>query len=314
MKGKYILYIVIYIVLLFLLYKGDLVSASYDVVSEEGWIDLYVCQEINCSAILVDLVSQSENVSCAFYDIDEPAVVSALRSVDVLLFEDNALDNFPTVSSRGLMHNKFCAFDNELIFTGTWNPTMRGTYKNDNVILIASSPSLNTFYEEAYDHLADRTKKTNPVHVNLSGSMIDGYLCPQHSCEEKVIAEIDSSEESIDILAFSFTSRPIADALLLARDRGVEIRVLFEKTRIASYSQYEYLLSHNISVYKDGNKYVMHEKTFLIDNETLIVGSYNPTANANTRNDENILIIQDENVVEKMNLEFERVFIDVLFK
>jgi phosphatidylserine/phosphatidylglycerophosphate/cardiolipin synthase-like enzyme len=52
----------------------------------------------------------------------------------------------------------------------------------------------------------------------------------------------------------------------------------------------------------------MHHKVFIIDNKTVITGSYNPTKNANERNDENILIIHDKKIAEKYLKEFERIY------
>jgi phosphatidylserine/phosphatidylglycerophosphate/cardiolipin synthase-like enzyme len=107
---------------------------------------------------------------------------------------------------------------------------------------------------------------------------------------------LDKANISILVLAFSFTSTPIAEKLVEKNNTGVNVKVLFEKTRIASYSQYAYLNASNISVYMDHNSYTMHEKVFVIDDKTVILGSYNPTAAANEKNDENILVIYDEEI------------------
>ena len=52
----------------------------------------------------------------------------------------------------------------------------------------------------------------------------------------------------------------------------------------------------------------MHNKVFVIDNKTVITGSYNPTKNANERNDENILIIHDKKIAEKFLNEFNNLY------
>ena len=55
----------------------------------------------------------------------------------------------------------------------------------------------------------------------------------------------------------------------------------------------------------DSNSANMHHKVFIIDEKTVILGSYNPTNNGNTNNDENILIIKEENIAKLFLEEFE---------
>lgn len=52
----------------------------------------------------------------------------------------------------------------------------------------------------------------------------------------------------------------------------------------------------------------MHHKVWLIDTTCVIVGSMNPTENGDTKNDENILIIHDEEIAKKFEEEFWRVY------
>ena len=48
----------------------------------------------------------------------------------------------------------------------------------------------------------------------------------------------------------------------------------------------------------------MHHKVFIIDNETVITGSYNPTSGGDERNDENMLIIHDKSIADAFLREF----------
>jgi len=52
----------------------------------------------------------------------------------------------------------------------------------------------------------------------------------------------------------------------------------------------------------------MHHKVFIIDNETVATGSYNPTESGNSRNDENLLIIHDKEIASAYLEEFQRIF------
>jgi phosphatidylserine/phosphatidylglycerophosphate/cardiolipin synthase-like enzyme len=61
-------------------------------------------------------------------------------------------------------------------------------------------------------------------------------------------------------------------------------------------------------VLQDGNPYLMHHKVFIVDETTVILGSFNFSQNAETENDENLLIIDDPALARTFLDEFERVY------
>lgn len=312
MKIRYFIYIAIYLLILGIFYMP--ISGSLTVNNEEGFVRTYFCDEINCSYFLNTFLNNSENAVCALYDLNEKSIVKTIRrnNVTVKLFNKNyeysMPENVVAVRSKGLMHNKFCV-NNDYVLTGSWNPTERGTYKNNNYIIFLKSKILANNYLKAYESL-EKNQKAKALEVNLSGILIENYFCPAHNCEEEVLSEINDAKNSILVLAFSFTSKPIAKKLVELNKSGINVKALFEKTRIASYSQYDYLNKSGILVYKDTNPYTMHEKVFVIDGKTVILGSYNPTAAANTKNDENILIIHDKDIANLFVEEFNQLNIE----
>jgi phosphatidylserine/phosphatidylglycerophosphate/cardiolipin synthase-like enzyme len=72
------------------------------------------------------------------------------------------------------------------------------------------------------------------------------------------------------------------------------------------------MLEESMEVLYDSNKANMHHKVFIVDKSIVITGSYNPTNNGNTRNDENILIIHDPEIADLFNQEFESVWSEAL--
>ncbi len=109
-------------------------------------------------------------------------------------------------------------------------------------------------------------------------------------------------------MAFSFTNNKIATAIILKHYKGIDIKGVFEARQVSKYSKFNLLQYQGIDVKKDNNKANMHHKVFIIDNKTVITGSFNPTAGADTRNDENILIIHDKAIANLFLQEFERVY------
>jgi len=110
-------------------------------------------------------------------------------------------------------------------------------------------------------------------------------------------------------MAFTFTSDLIADAMLERAQAGVVVQGVIESRNAGGeYSEYGRLRIAAHDVLPDGNPYIMHHKVIIVDDATVILGSYNLTASAETRNDENLLIIHDAEVAALFVAEFGRVY------
>ncbi len=285
-------------------------------------IDIYFCPTDDCNKILTDFVSSAQtSAHCALFDIDLKEVINTLgkksSDVDVKLVVDN--NNYGEITGPGvkqdgtsqLTHNKFCIIDREKISTGSFNPTERGAYKNNNNLLIIHSKLLAKNYEDEFDELwneiyGEGNKIETPI-IYYNHIKIENYFCPEDNCQQHVINEIRKAKNSIYFMTFSFTDEDIADAILFKDD--IEIKGVFETTQAGSqYSQYHRLNGFGLDVKKDSNKYNMHHKVFIIDGEVVITGSYNPTGSGNYKNDENLLIIHDKGIANKFLEEFNRVW------
>ena len=105
-------------------------------------------------------------------------------------------------------------------------------------------------------------------------------------------------------MSFSFTNEEIADALIMKSD--LDVMGIFDSSQSSSkFSQFKRLQEFGIKVKKDSNKYKMHHKVFIIDNQTVVTGSFNPTLSADTKNDENLLIIHDKKIANDFLKEFD---------
>jgi phosphatidylserine/phosphatidylglycerophosphate/cardiolipin synthase-like enzyme len=131
-------------------------------------------------------------------------------------------------------------------------------------------------------------------------SVIEAFFSPEDDCVEAIATQLNQAQGSIDIAMYYFTSRPLAWALARAVERGVRVRVcLDEKQRTEKFSKAEFLRRRGIAVkFRDGIG-LMHNKFCIIDSKVVITGSYNWTASADIRNDENLLIIRSPSVAKK---------------
>lgn len=135
---------------------------------------------------------------------------------------------------------------------------------------------------------------------------VEVYFSLYDDPELIIIKNIDAAKEFINIAMYPFTDREIAQAINRAKDRGVDVKVYLDRSRVnAQYSKSRYFLNNGIEGIRiSSNNYIMHNKFAIIDNEIVITGSYNWTASAGERNDENLLVINDNNIIEKYQNQF----------
>ena len=264
-------------------------------------------------------------VDAALYDLDAAPVADALieaynRGVQVRIvteadnIDDSEIERLREVGipvvddgdNDGLMHHKFIVIDERYVWTGSYNITHNGAYRNsNNVILIDSAQLAYNFTQEFRElFLAAQAGKPSgafvayPKTVLGDGTEIFTYFSPGSDTISPLVSEIQSAEESIHFMAFSFTHDAVGGAM---RDRfksGIDVRGVFEERQVNNkYSEYKAMKEAGLSVILDKNSGAMHHKVIVIDGETVITGSYNFSKNAEKRNNENLLIIKGNSAI-----------------
>lgn len=297
---------------------------AQETVSDSGAIEVVFCPGDNCTEKTREFLETAEHsISCAFYDYGEVLddVFEELisdKNVDVeFLVESDNYEDLPEIMkknaqkdiSRYYMHNKFCVVDSEKLWTGSANPTKRGFTTNNNHLLFIDSEKIAENYLSEFEELKDGgSKRTFPSKINLSGTIIENYFCPEDWCVSELLDELREAEKEVVFMTFSFTHPKVSEKLVELNRTGIKIKGIFEKSQNSRWSQKESLEKAGIDVIFDGNSANMHHKVFVIDNETVIAGSMNPTKNGDLRNDENILIIHDPMVAMLFRQEFDQLF------
>ena len=125
------------------------------------------------------------------------------------------------------------------------------------------------------------------------------YFSLSDNPQKAIIENINQAEAFINIAMYIFTDKEIALPLINAQKRGAKVRVYLDKSQIeSSYSISRLLVQKGIKVRISSNNYIMHHKFAIIDNRLLLTGSYNWTFSANNRNDENLMVIDDSEIIE----------------
>jgi phosphatidylserine/phosphatidylglycerophosphate/cardiolipin synthase-like enzyme len=121
---------------------------------------------------------------------------------------------------------------------------------------------------------------------------IEVYFSPHDGATEAIAREIGQARSEIRVQAYSFTSAPIAEALLKAHRRGIKVEVILDKSqRMQKYSSSTFLANARIPTYIDVEHAIANNK-IIIDRSVVITGSFNFTKAAEEKNAENLLVIR----------------------
>jgi hypothetical protein len=122
------------------------------------------CPQDNCEKNLIALINFSkQSIHCAFYDLRLKNVINTLASkshdVDVkIVMEKNNYNgqikgNIRLDNNTKLMHNKFCIIDKNIVWTGSFNPTIKALHYNNNNVIVLYSSYLAENYEDEFNDL-----------------------------------------------------------------------------------------------------------------------------------------------------------------
>lgn len=121
------------------------------------------------------------------------------------------------------------------------------------------------------------------------------YFTPPVGGAGGIARQIDGAKKAIKVMAYGFTSINLAEALVRAKKRGVDVALIQdEKSSQNNREAIQKLLDAGIEVRSDGKHAIQHNKVMVIDQDVVITGSYNFTNSAETRNAENIMIVKSE--------------------
>ena len=137
----------------------------------------------------------------------------------------------------------------------------------------------------------------SPASLQAEQTTIDEqvYFSPKGGCTEAIVKNLDQAERYVLVQAYSFTSKPIAEALVGAHKRGVKVKVLLDKSqRRGKGSKLGLLVDAGIPVSIDTKHSIAHNKVMIIDGVTVMTGSFNFTSAAEDKNAENLLVVHDK--------------------
>ena len=139
----------------------------------------------------------------------------------------------------------------------------------------------------------------------MAAEPIEIHHSPLENLERLDVALIDEAETSLDVAAYILTDRPVIDALILAKERGVTLRILLDPSQKSNFARLA-PLEEEIRLKKKGP--IMHLKAYVVDGERLRTGSANLTASGLKQQDNDRLVISVPSVVAAFRADFDRMW------
>ncbi len=168
----------------------------------------------------------------------------------------------------------------------------RARVRKSRSIIIA----LVTFFTIGFafnDHLHNQKAHI----VNLQENQIQICFTPGEKCRPLILKEIAKAQNEILMQVYSFTETEIAEALVAAQKRGVNVSVIFDASQLrGQHSKLNFVSENGIKSFIDHKVAIAHNKVIIIDRNILITGSYNFSEAAEKKNAENLLIIKNPEI------------------
>ncbi|MDI6765967.1 MAG: phospholipase D-like domain-containing protein [Bacteroidota bacterium] len=232
-------------------------------------------------------------------------------------------DMYGANDGSGLHHNKFIVIDyrggaaeSVWVWTGSTNFTDPGiTADRQNVIEIQDVALAGAFTAEFEEMWGSKTETPNsansrfgarkqnntPHKFVVGGKNIECYFSPSDRTTYYIGKTLGKAQGSINTAILTFTRKELADSIINKKKAGRKTRVVMDNNTDLG-NQYSYLQSNSVDVLLKGGSGMLHHKYAIVDAEPtgrgayVITGSHNWSSSAETRNDENTLIIQDDRI------------------
>lgn len=228
------------------------------------------------------------------YDIDSTGGNIYPNTNELVKLVGNAKSDALSKEKSAIMHNKFYIFDNKIVITGSANlsHTDMSGY-NSNAIIVINSPAAAKIYTEEFNQMYEGKFHSNKILTENSSGI---YFSPQNkTIKNTILPLIRNSKNYIYIPAFLISHKEMVSELIQAKNRGVDVRIITDALNAsAKYSKVRELRAAGMPVKIENYAGKMHSKTMIIDDRYLVLGSMNFSKSGESKNDENLIVIENK--------------------
>lgn len=202
-----------------------------------------------------------------------------------------------------LFHPKFIVIDRKTVLAGSGNFTEGSMHTHHNNFLLIENSVIAGFFTRKFLSWW----KDSPSEEIYADDTFQIYFSPENDCEDVIKRMISSARNSVRFALYHCTSEDIAITLIRRKLAGVDVCGIVERSSIEPHSVFYSLRDYGCTMKKSNSAGFLHDKFFIIDGETVITGSYNPTAAAR-RNTECLLVIKDRETAGRFLKEWKRLW------
>lgn len=299
------------------------------------------CSSDGCVALKREIDSAKSTIDFAIYGINnQPEIINALLNAkkrgvkirwvcdynekynnyypDTLKLQNKITDfvsdkEYEKNNVTAIMHNKFFIFDNQKVWTGSANITSTDLSEfNSNYAVLINSKEIAKIYNQEFEQMyngrfhKEKTKFNNEVVKHSNSTKLKVLFSPQDDIiNNEIIPLINSANKYIYIPMFFITHKDIQSALIIANNRGVDIKIINDATNAHSkHTIHKTLRKAGIKVKTENYAGKMHSKVLIIDDKVSVIGSLNYTKSGNNKNDENVIVIYNNEITKYLKSTF----------
>ena len=298
----------------------------------EKIVPTHKCESNLCREILSNIDKAQKTIDIAIYGYSRvPEIEDALRravkrGVKIRLiydlnekgeniYPDTSLitsilpinkSDFKSAEAKNIMHNKFYIFDDKVLITGSANLShtdMCGF--NSNNIVVIKSQEVSKIYKNEFEQMFsgkfhnEKVSNKNPL-IAFGSTRLQIFFSPQDKpVANAVLPLINKAEKYIYIPSFVLTDRKVTEALISAKKRGVDVKIIIDALNASvKHSKHNELRNNGILVKTENYAGKMHSKSMIVDDKYIIVGSMNFSYSGENKNDENLVLIENSEIAK----------------
>lgn len=210
--------------------------------------------------------------------------------------------------NQGIMHQKILLVDEQKIWIGSANMTPSSLKMHGNLVLGCHHPQMGALIKKKFDQMSlpGPVKPILPQGFLVGEQKLELWFFPDtKKGPTKLQKLMRNAKKSIRIAMFTWTREDLAQEVLAARERGVDVQIAMDRNSSEQISGkiYRFFSDAGVPVLRNNREGLLHHKCLIIDDTILINGSANWTHYAFARNDDCMIILYDLNQEQKAFLD-----------
>ncbi len=276
-------------------------------------LSLYFTPDSTTDQMIIRFVKQAQkSVYIASYTFSSDMltdILNQMKGIDIKII----VDTRPPVNLQkaqikvdaksSLFHPKIIIIDGRYSAISSGNFTESAFFLQHNHFLLFEDEKIARYLTDKFNSWWEDI----PLDTEYSYDNIRFSFSPENNCEQIISEAISTARKTIHFAMYHFTSEEIAKVMLKRKLAGVKVYGIIENSSVEPYSVFYGLKNFGCNIRRSNRAGYLHDKLIIVDQETIITGSYNLTAAAR-RNNEVVIIIKDKNLASKFIKEWKKMW------